>query len=260
MTGKVTAAFLLLLSVGFAEPPVAKIDGPDKARTGDIIVLSSGDAEHVDWLVDSSGVQVPEEDAASALRDTADKLRKAGFDVTEPETDAPPVYLELDGGKRLLLASYTGVYRVHLAVGNSDGVDQCAHVVTVGTPKPPKPDDPDPPPEVEPSLPVGRFGLAIKSWRAAQKVQSEKRADEAKILAAVLLVSMAAPDGQAMVDAFASTMKAKFNATQKTAWEPWRASYLAELKALQDGGKLPDRTSWIAAFSEMALGLSAVEK
>lgn len=255
-------ALLFICSGAFAEPPVAKVSGPDKARTGDIIILSASEACHVDWLVDASQVEVPVEDAAAAMRETAQKLREAGFDVTEPVSDAPPVYLELDGGKQLLLASYTGVYRVSLAVGNADGVDQASHTVTVGKPKPkPKPDDDDPPiPDVEPNLPAGKFGLAIKSWRAAQKVKSERRPEEAKVLAAALFVAMAGADSQAMIDGFTSTMKAKFSEAQKTAWQPWKDAYLAELTALQSAGKLNEKADFVEAFSEMALGLSAVDK
>jgi hypothetical protein len=257
---KTAVAFLLLCCTLSAEPPVAAVTGPEKARAGDIIILTASEAAHVDWLVDSSGVDVPTEDAAEALLKTAETLRSAGFTVDPPDTDAPPVYLELDGGKRLVLASYTGVYRISLAVGNADGVDQCAFTVTVGTPKPtPKP-DPKPDPIVEPVIPAGKFGLGIKSWRAAQLVKSANRPAEAKTLAAALLLSIAAADGQKMIDQFASTMKTQFTPEQKAAWEPWRAAYLAELSALQGANKLNAKDDFVAAFSEMALGLSAVEQ
>lgn len=251
------AAVMLLSGVVFAEPPVAGISGPEKGRPGDILILSASEADHVDWLVDSSDVAVPVEDAAAKLEETAEALRAAGFTVEPPATNAPPVYLELDGGKRLLLASYPGTYRVSLAVGNADGVDQTSVKVVVSGGKPPKPDDPDPP-TPEPAIPVGKFGLGIKSWRAAQGVRSSDRASEAKQLATALLLSLAATDGQAMLDQFASTMKSKFTESQKQAWEPWRSVYLAELTALQAAGKLKERGDWAAAFTEFALGLSAV--
>lgn len=257
------SAFLLLTSLCFADAPVAKISGPDKANQGDIIVLSvSGSPKHAKWKVDASGVDVPHDTAVADLEKTAEQLRDAGFDVQAPKRDEPPIYLELDKGKRLILSSYRGTYLVSLAVGNDDGVDQTVFKVVVGEAKP-KPDDDDPPgpiPDVEPNLPAGKFGLAIKSWRAAQQVKSAKRPSEAKALATALMISMTAADGQGMVDQFSSTMKTSFNTAQKAAWEPWRSSYLSELKALQDGGKLIEKADWVAAFSEMALGLSAVEK
>lgn len=272
-------AFLMLASLACAEAPdaeapeakapVAKIAGPEKANQGDIIVLSvSGAPKHAKWKVDASGVDVPQDTAVADLEKTAEQLREAGFDVQAPPRDAPPIYLELDKGKRLILSSYRGTYLVSLAVGNDDGVDQTTFKVVVGAPKP-KPDDPDPPepdpdpepkPTPEPNLPAGKFGLAIKSWRASQQVKSEKRAEEAKVLAAALLTAVAATDGQGMIDQFAAAMKARFNATQKTAWEPWRASYLAELSALQGSGKLSEKADFVTAFGEMAVGLSAVEK
>lgn len=250
------AALLLLMAI--ADAPVAKIEGPDHGRPGDIIILSASEADHTSWAVDASEVQVPVEDAAAALMATAEVLRKAGFSVEAPDTDAPPVYLELDGGKRLLLASYPGVYRLNLAVSNADGVSQCAAKVTItGKVDPPKP---PPKPDVDPVIPPGKFGLGQKMYRAAMLVQSANRPAEAKQIAAALLMSAVAADGQAMIDAFATTMKTKFTADQKAAWEPWRQSYLAELSSLQQANKLVNKSDWVTAFGEMAVGLSAVEK
>lgn len=259
------AALLLLTGVAFAEKPIAKVAGPDKGRLGDILIVSCAteDATHLSWDVDSSGVSVPVEDAAAALEETAEALRAAGFKVEAPDTDAPPVYLELDGGKRLLLASYPGTYRLHLAVSNADGVSQAAWQLTVSgkAPDPPKPPDPPgPTPVVEPVLPAGKFGIAIKSWRAAQQVASASRPAEAKQLAAALLVSLTEADGQKMLDRFAATMKTQFTDAQKAAWGPWRTAYLAELTALQQANKLNEKADFATAFTEIALGLSAVEK
>lgn len=254
-------AFLLLCPAAFAEKPTPKIDGPTEVHSGALVTLDAGGstgAEAWGWLVDTSRVQVPGEKTPDVSRQVSE-LRSLGFTVDGPQQDVVPLYEVEDGGKRLRLSSYPGVYRVTLGVSNADGLAMSEWTVTVGGAKP-KPDDPKPPPpDVEPQIP-GKFGLGIKSWRAAQQVKSANRPDEAKTLAAALFVSAVEADGQAMIDKFASTMKTQFTASQKTAWEPWRASYLAELTALQTAGKLSTTADWMAAFSEMALGLSAVEK
>lgn len=256
-------AFLLLCSVALAEKPTPCIDGPREVHSGALVTLDasgSAGAETFGWLVDTSAVQVPGTKTPDVSRQVSE-LRSLGFTVAEPATDDAPLYEVEDGGKRIRLSSYPGTYKLVLGVSNADGVALMQWTVTVGgtSPKPPEP-EPGPTPDVEPNLPAGQFGLSIKSWRAAQQVKSASRPDEAKQLATALLLSIVAADGQGMVDQFAASMKAQFNAQQKLAWEPWRAVYIAELTALQSSGKLTDKTAWAAAFSEFAVGLSAVEK
>jgi hypothetical protein len=256
-------AFLLLTAPAFAERPTPLIDGPREVHSGALVTLDAGGsagAEAFGWLVDTSRVQVPGTKAPDVSRQVSE-LRSLGFTVDPPVSDNVPLFEVEDGGKRLRLSSYPGVYRVTLGVSNADGLSMLEWSVTVGDVKPPKPKpDDDVVPIVEPDLPVGKFGLGIKSWRAAQQVVSPKRADEAKELAQALLLSLVAADGQAMVDQFAASMKSRFTAAQKTAWEPWRSAYLAELTALQTSGKLAAKDDWVSAFSEMSVGLSAVEK
>lgn len=258
-------AFLLLTACAVAEQPTPTIDGPREVHSGALVTLDasgSDGAEAFGWLVDTSAVKVPGTSAPDVTRQVSE-LEALGFEVKAPESDDVPLYEVEDGGKRLRLSSYPGTYRVTLGVSNADGVAMLEWTVKVDAVSPgpgPKPDNPDPPPIVEPDLPAGQFGLAIKSWRAAQKVTSANRPEEARTLGVALLGTFLEPDGQAMVNKFAADMKAQFSAEQKAAWEPWRQSYLAELKALQDAGKLNGKQDWIAAFGEMSIGLLAVEK
>lgn len=259
---KTLAALLLLTSVAFAERPTPVIDGPTEVHAGALVTLDasgSSGAEAFGWLVDIGGVHVPDAPKPDVAEMVA-KLQRLGFAVHEPATDAVPLFEVEDGGKRLRLSSYPGKYRVVLGVSNADGVEMLEWTVTVGgAPNPPDPPDP-PSPIIEPELPAGKFGLAIKMWRSAQAVKSEDRSAEAKQLASALITSVTAADGQAMVDQFAATMKTQFSAAQKSAWEPWRQSYLAELTALQTASRLESKTDWVTAFTEMAVGLSAVEE
>ena len=257
---KTLSAFLLLCSVALAEKPTPTIEGPREVHSGALVTLDAGSsagAETFGWLVDTSAVHVPGTKTPDVTRQV-DELRSLGFTVAAPQTDDAPLYEVEEGGKRIRLSSYPGVYKLVLGVSNADGVALLQWTVTVDGVKPP---DPIPPtPDVEPDLPVGRFGLAIKSWRAAQAVKSAGREDESKTLAAALLLSAGAADGQGMVDQFAASMKSKFSDAQKAAWEPWRTAYLSELTALQASGKLNAKDDFLSAFSEFALGLSAVEK
>jgi hypothetical protein len=256
---------LLLVSTAFAEKPTATIDGPTEVHSGALVTLDasgSAGAETWGWLVDTSRVNVPGTATPDVSRQV-EQLQSLGFTVEGPETNDVPLYEIEDGGKRIRLSSYPGVYRLTLGASNADGVAMLEWTVTVKGGVAPKPDpkpDPKPEPIVEPVIPAGKFGLGIKSWRAAQLVVTQNRPAEAKTLAAALLLSIVASDGQAMIDQFASTMKTQFSAAQKTAWEPWRAAYLTELQALQGANKLNAKEDFVAAFSEMALGLSAVEK
>jgi hypothetical protein len=264
---RTSIAFLLLCCAAFADKPVPTIDGPTEVHSGALVTLDasgSAGAEAFGWLVDTSRVQVPGTATPDVSRQV-EQLQSLGFTVEGPETNDVPLYEIEDGGKRIRLSSYPGVYRLTLGASNADGVAMLEWTVTVKGGVSPKPDDDDKPdpvpvPIVEPVIPAGKFGLGIKSWRAAQLVTSANRPAEAKTLAAALLLSIVASDGQAMIDQFAATMKAQFSAAQKTAWEPWRAAYLTELQALQGANKLNAKEDFVAAFSEMALGLSAVEK
>lgn len=155
MKSCIVFAFLFLQAMAFADPPVAKVQGPNSASPGDIVILdaSASNAKHYSWLVDASGVDVPtgrNGDVGSLVQ----KLESLGFKVERPATDnGPNTHLMIDGGKKLLLASYPGVWRISLAVSDDSGVSQIPWTVTVGgsPPPKPKPDDPDVPPPDPPA-------------------------------------------------------------------------------------------------------------
>lgn len=166
---------LAIATPASAAPPVPAITGPTTARTGDLIFLdaSGSTATHFDWLVDTSGVSIPTNGAESA-QSMAEKLRKLGFKVEPPKNSAASAtYLVLDGGKKLLLASYPGTWRVSLAVGNSEGVKQLPWTLVVAgngpLPPPPKPDDPKPPgpPPIKTD-----YSAEAKQWLATVPVAS----------------------------------------------------------------------------------------
>lgn len=120
MLNRTLVVVLLLVSPCLAQP-VPRIDGPTSGTPGDIIFLdaSKSTADHFDWLIDSSGVSLPSKSALT--------------------------HVVVDGGKKVLLASYPGTWRISLAVGDKNGVKQLQWKIVVagGTP------GPDPPPPTD---------------------------------------------------------------------------------------------------------------
>lgn len=254
------AALLLLCAVAAADAPVAKIAGPTSGRPGDILILdaSGSAATFHDWSIDTADVQVPADHTLESFRTTVESMRAAGFRVTAPRTDSPPVYMLLDGGTRVLLASYPGTYRVSLAVGNAEGVDQLQWklVVAGGAPVPPKPDDPDPPPP-----PPDKYGLTLIHRTVGSLIDSPNRRAEALKIAGVFasVRTQTSLGATGMIEAVQSQLKTALTADEKARWEAWRLTYVASLQALQQRDDWTDTAAeFAAAFAEIEAGLKGV--
>lgn len=259
---RIAIAFLLLLTVADAAQPVANISGPEKARPGDIIILSfDGAADFIDWEVDASQVQIPVETAVQALKDTADTLRAAGFTVEEPKDNAPPVYLILDN-KRLQLSSYEGAYRIKQAVSNAEGVDQTEKTITVGKlpkppPVPPKPDPPIPPPVPVPTATLSKIAQdGVKS-----ALTNENRLEFILLAGVYMSGADDAKSGKyATVDALLENVKKltyQCMPTSVAAWKPTGQAIELQLDKMRDAGTL-DTTkpaSYEQPFREIGAGI-----
>lgn len=162
--------------------PTPKITAATSANVGDIIIIDAAEsiADHFSWIVDSSGVRFPADGSGLSTK-TVDQLMKLGW--KPPATKSGRVeYMILEGGKKLILASYPGTWKVVLAVSNKDGVKQLAHTMTVtggGTEPPDVPDDPDDPPD-DPKLKTD-FSAEAKTWLATVKRSSRDKKDSSGI-------------------------------------------------------------------------------
>ncbi len=138
--------FVALCSSAFAQGPSPKIVGPTTARVGDIIILdaSASTADYYSWLVDSSGVRFPSSESGISAQ-TIEQLKKLGWKPPAQATGGRVDHMVLDGGKKLILASYPGTWKATLAVSNKDGVQQMRHTLVVSGGSPPPPPPPPPP-------------------------------------------------------------------------------------------------------------------
>ena len=229
--------------------PVALITGRDTASTGALIALdgkgSKGD--FVAWHVDLSGVTRPNGEDAARLREAAADLTRLGYQVTSPQ-GSDVFYAVRD--KELFLASYTGVYRVTLAVSNAAGVDIDGHIVTVGqTPKPPTGDGPGTP------VPVPGYGLAEKvpGWLAS--VPKSEAATQALLKKTLGDIALLAESGDLrtigeMNTASAAAIKAVVS--NPLPWAAFGIGFVSELAQLTKSGKITSVEQYAAAFREIA--------
>jgi len=168
---------LFLTSVCQGEPPVLDIKGPTTARSGDIIVLdaSGSVADHYNWLVDVSSVDVPGGGGdGSDISTMVSQLKALGYNVQSPGDDSGPLtHILIDGGKKVITASYPGIWRFYLAGSNSEGVVQKSWTVKIGTftPDSPPKDDPKDPPKIP------EFGLAdqVSGWVSKVPASSQSQ-------------------------------------------------------------------------------------
>lgn len=257
-----TAAVLVLLVAGvaFGGKPTPKIDGPTERHAGALTFLDasgSAGADAFGWMVDTSGVKVPE-DGKPDVASTVKQLRQMGFAVQEPEDKAEPLWAVSEDGKRLWLSSYPGVYRVVLGVANADGVTLLPWTVTVGSvkpepgPKPPKPDDPDPPP-----VPDSTIGLLTYAGVLA----SPERPGFEKI-AEVYRTASEGAGGFSNVEAL---LKSVYDGTHKlgagtvAAWTPIARVLEAQLDVMRDAKEVdPEKpATYQKPFLDISNGITA---
>lgn len=171
-------AFAAMTSVVSGQDPVPMITGPVVARTGDIVILdaSGSTADHFDWLVDTSGVLFPSRESKATTAEIA-KLRAKGFDI-KPLARTPPAFMIMGDGKKLLLASYPGIWKISLAVGNENGVKQLPWIIVITNngPQPPPGPKPDPPKPDPPGLNTN-LTAAARTWLATVPASSRNHKD-----------------------------------------------------------------------------------
>lgn len=176
-----------------------------------------------------------------------------------------------DGGRTLVVPCTNTAERisVELIVAQGDEADRVEVELQVDGPAPdPKP-NPDPRPTPVPDPPdwlQGDTGRAM--WRAVWQVDEQHRPLAVRVGGAVSAAigatdddAMANTENQALVDNVAAQLKQVLTAEQKTAWEPWREAYLAELNRLQDAGELDGEPgtvpAWRRVMTEIALATMA---
>lgn len=255
-------AALLLSSTAYAESPKAVIQGADPSTSGEIVILdgssSEGEPTHFSW------------DISPELRGKRQKL-------------------EVETGKRVVIASFPGRYLVTLTVSNADGHSTAHREIVipgaVPTPSPtPQPDNvippqPQPNPQPQPAppapgptpgpvptpgppapvpAPLTGFAADVASW--VPLVTSPTRTDEAKRLAdaseaLASAVAAGAHSGPAAILAALSAANKTALGASITAWAPFGTRYTAALSAKYAAGQLMTNDQWAALLRETAAGL-----
>ena len=258
-----TLAVLLLMSAVAAAQtkPVPKIKGPTKARTGDIIILDASEstADHFHWLIDDSSVTVPEGSMQSAQK-MADQLRQLGFKVEPPKDAKTSNYLMIDGGKKLILASYPGTWKIILAVGNKGGVDQLAWTLVVQGAKPTPNPGPGPTPPA-PTPPTGKVARAM--YDAAMASRSPMKVADAKSIAGKLRALRPEIAGATSVTKEVIATKIIFAIKDGAGsnWKHWGGADGPLGKHLMKplGEAITDKDAGLSAIDELIIGCESVK-
>lgn len=249
-----------------AAPPEPKIAGPTKATPGAIVILDASEsvADHFDWLIDDSGVQVPDNDATAAFEAAAEALRQAGFRVTGPKSDRPPTHVMLDNGKRVLLASYPGTYRISLAVGNAEGVRQLPwQVIIAGHGPQPPPNPPDPPVPPVPPVPPTPTNLTEQIAAAVKSAGLTSTEDTIEFAALAAIYGQTIPkevtDGiLKTIAATADRTKALTNLTLQRTMLKWKPGIVSIIERHLNAMQIPDNanpTVLLPVYSEVSAGI-----
>lgn len=227
----------------------ATIDGPTKAKVGELVVLTA----------------------------KADGAQKYIWAL--PGNDSS--FYQADGGARCIFATPTpGKYMFVLAVAKAGdtGVAEltlATHTVVIGynpqpplpdplPPKPPTPPDPTPPeppkPTPPPDLPAGKYGLAKISYDAAMKLPASVRTRapqlaEAQDGAAAAAAALSGPN-----EILNAWREANNAVVDKNDWANWGQTCSDVLKQLYSTQKLKTPSDFKTAFTEIGLGLKAIKQ
>lgn len=267
-------AVALVCTIAAAAEPVAKITGKNVAKTGDLIVLSSAESTPETkrkWTVwpELIGSQA---EVNENLERWAAALREHGATVVMPAQPDDSSSIAIEGDGRLILASYPGVYRVMLAVANSEGIGVAKWTVTVTrhvAPDPgpdpdpdpdPKPDDPDPPPTPPGVTPRYELTVACKNWLV--QIPNETLSERPAMRQIFATIGRGAADGRyATVKEVESGLAAtitdadKNKLLTKAAWNSWGKSASGAIVALQQAGEIKTPQDYGQALLEIAEGL-----
>lgn len=250
--------------------PVAKVTGKDKARQGELIVLSaekSENARYSRWTVwaDISGdpLQLTEDEQAFIS-----DLRRKGVVVILPTDADDDDGISFETPDRLVLASFPGTYRVMLAVSNEHGLSVAKHtVVVVGNNPQPPPNEPDPPPPDNPPPPStggveNRYDLENASRLWLVQIPNETMVERPAMRKIWQTIGQGAKDGKYLsiediVKSLGSTLNDAHDNKHitKPAWNSWGKSANDTLKALVASGKITGPQDYGHAMLEIAEGI-----
>jgi len=211
---------ILLLVLSAA--PVAKIEGPESARIGDLVVVASaGEAHSYKWAVLPKGTQG---------------------------------WREIDGGRRLVFSSHEPrTYTFVLAIGSSDGaVDVSTHEVVLGEAHLPLVSRAK-------SSTVQAMTPRPPSWtRLVQGAGTE----EAGKLAGAFRMAASMIDTEHVGDAaelFAATGELSRGAVgdRIEAWQPWLDAVDEWVEGLEESGDLDTIAEYAERWRELAKTLGA---
>lgn len=226
-------------------PPAPVISGPAAAFVGSLVVLDATESrgDYYSWLVDTSGVTLPPVAEAAELSRHIAALRAAGLNVLEKkELELTPTHIVIDSGRKLILSSFPGTYRVILAVSvDGVGVAQAVHTVTIrrATPGPP---------------PTFGFGLAaqVPAWLAT--VPAADRGDAAAIGKGLKNIAAIAgsdilPDIQSVKTALLATLTISIK--NKKSWREFGTAFANEIDRLLESGKISTPKQYGQALGEV---------
>jgi hypothetical protein len=224
-----------------APPPpagvAARIEGPDSAVVGDLVILDASHSEGADFAWVAVGAN-------------------KGF-------------LPVDSGRRFVFATaQPGKYTFILAVGGGDQVATDTHELTIEAPLPPGPGPgpgPSPTPP-DPALPDGKFALAklARDWALSIDRESPLRRRQTAQSLAGSFRSIASAIAAGTLSNAESILEETRSANNRAlgdqvdAWKPWGARLADTLTSLHRDGRLRTTSDYVTAWTEIAQGLEAV--
>lgn len=261
MCGKVLLSALLGISLlmpacAMAQadhPPRAIIQGPSAAIPGEMVVLDAS---------------------------TSEGAKTYKWSIS-PELRGRKQLLEIDGGKRVQVASYGGRYVITLAVGNEVGIDlltwdlrvdgsePCPPPEPSPTPEPvdptpidPKPVDPkpvDPPKPVEPIQPppAGEFLIAPEVFSLASVATSPTRVADCNLLASEC--DRIATGNWSTMNSIAQETVNVLNELPP-GWEPMKTRVKEAIGALYTNGRIKNAQDIVRLLRELKVAFELAAK
>jgi hypothetical protein len=239
--------FLLALvfsSATLAATPVATITGPTGGVAGDIIVLdaSGSGADHYKWTC------IPQ------------------------LTGGRQTILPIEGGQRVVVATVPGQYTIVLSVSNAEGLDVFVYVVTISGGSSPNP-GPQPQPQPGPNPPRPLFpdsplGLSQAVYDAAKTVPNYKQdvgkfANNFRGICSQIAAHTLTGKSQIMAAVKSTNNETAGSQERLEQWKPIfgpAGALPKQFTILAGSGKLTTDAHFIAAFTEIAIGLEQLDK
>ena len=187
--------------------------------------------------------------------------------MVQPPAPTRRQLVELDEGRRAIIATWEGSFLVTLIAANDHGIAITQKTIVIDkSPLPPAPNPgpnpspnpgPGPNPKPKPIVPEGEFGIAPRLAEAVAMIKSQnKSADATKLaemcgsLAAQIAAGTAKPNDA--VREIAANLKGL-----GTDWDAVRLKVHDVLKGFYDAGKLNSNGAWSQFLREAEIGLRA---